>query len=296
MSELSISAVIPVKNRPALIIQAVKSCLAQTRPPEEIVIVDDGSDDETPDIVTELARTERRIRLVRRAASGGAAVARNEGAAQASGTWLAFLDSDDRWHEEKLARQLALARRYPEAPAVFCGLLYAYATRKARIGIPSPLVTHDDLAATNVLASTSAAFVRKESFDAVGGFDAGLPNCEDWDLWLKLARIAPLPVVQAALVEYTFEATNKLSRDVAKLLRGHEVVFAKIAKEATGTGRNRLSALHDLKRAELHIRVTGEARQALRYMWSALATSPSPEIMKRAAHLMGLLTVHGART
>ncbi|MGE0005864.1 MAG: glycosyltransferase family 2 protein [Parvibaculaceae bacterium] len=292
---MSVSAVIPVKNRPALIIAAVRSCLVQTCVPDEIVIVDDGSDDETPEIVTELARAEGRIKLVRRALSGGAASARNEGAGRAAGTWLAFLDSDDRWHEEKLARQLALADRYPGAPAIFCGIRYEYVSRKPRIGIPPPLVTHGELAASNVLASTSAAFVRKDRFVAAGGFDAALPNCEDWDLWLKLARVAALPVVQMPLVDYSFEAANKLSRDVAKLLRGHEAVFARIAAETDGGSRARLSALHDLKRAELHIRVTGEAMQALRYMWSALSTSPSPEVVKRAAHLMGLLTMHGAR-
>lgn len=289
---MSISAVIPVKNRPALIVQAIGSCLAQSHAPDEIIIVDDGSDDATPEVVAHMARRESRIRLIRRTQSGGAALARNVGAAQAAGRWLAFLDSDDRWHAEKLERQLAIARQIPDAPAVFCGIRYAYETRKARIGIPKPIVSHADLAVSNVLASTSAAFVRKASFELVGGFDSGLPNCEDWDLWLKLAKLGPLPVVQAPLVEYSFEATNKLSRDVAKLLRGHELVFARIAADC---GSGRLSALHDLKRAELHIRVTGEALKALRFIKSALRQSPSGEVLRRAVHLMGLMTVHGAR-
>lgn len=289
---MSISAVIPVKNRPSLIVQSIGSCLAQSRAPDEIIVVDDGSDDATPDIVADLAAKESRIKLVRRKTSGGAALARNLGAAQAGGRWLAFLDSDDRWHADKLESQLALARKFPDAPAVFCGIRYAYATRKARIGIPKPVVGHADLAVSNVLASTSAAFVRKDRFEEVLGFDAALPNCEDWDLWLKLAKLGPLPVVQAPLVEYSFEATNKLSRDVSKLLRGHELVFERIAAEC-GTGR--LSALHDLKRAELHIRVTGEAMKALRFIRSALRHSLSGEVLRRAVHLMGLMTVHGAR-
>lgn len=292
---MTVSAVIPVKNRPALIIEAIRSCLSQTRVPDEIVVVDDGSDDATPEIVAELARSETRIRLVRRAASGGASVARNDGAAQASGTWLAFLDSDDRWHEEKLARQLHLAAQHPDAPAIFCGIRYAYAERKPRIGLPPQFVTTGDLAISNVLATTSTAFVRKDQFDAVKGFDVGLPTCEDWDLWLKLAKLGPLPVVQAPLVEYTYEANNKLSRDWTKLMLGHELVFARISAEGGSKGQGRLSALHDLKRAELHIRVTGEARKALGFIWSALARSPSAEVLRRAAHLMGLMTAHGAR-
>lgn len=289
---VSISAVIPVKNRPTLIVEAIGSCLAQSRAPDEIIIVDDGSDDTTPQVIADLTQKDNRIKLIRRQASGGAALARNLGAARATGTWLAFLDSDDRWHAEKLERQLSLAGQYPDAPAVFCGIHYAYAMRKPRIGIPKPIVGHADLAVSNVLASTSAAFVRKDRFEEVLGFDADLPNCEDWDLWLKLAKLGPLPVVQAPLVEYSFEATNKLSRDVTKLLRGHELVFERIAAEC---GSGRLSALHDLKRAELHIRVTGEALKALRLIKQALLRAPSAEVLRRAVRLMGLMTVHGAR-
>lgn len=292
---MTVSAVIPVKNRPVLIAQAITSCLGQTSVPDEIVVVDDGSDDATPDVVTEMARTESRISLIRRDTSGGAASARNDGAAHASGTWLAFLDSDDRWHEEKTAQQLQLAARHPDAPAIFCGIRYAYAERKPRIGLPPPIVGPGDLAASNVLATTSTALVRKDRFDSVDGFDVGLPTCEDWDLWLKLAKLGPLPVVQAPLVEYTYEANNKLSRDVTKLMLGHELVFARIAAEIGKAGRGRLSALHDLKRAELHIRVTGEAVKALGFIWSALSRSPSAEVLRRAAHLMGLMTAHGAR-
>jgi glycosyltransferase involved in cell wall biosynthesis len=287
--------VIPVKNRPALIIQAIKSCLGQTSVPDEIIVIDDGSDDATPEVVMEMARVESRIKLFRRGVSGGASTARNDGAARASGTWLAFLDSDDRWHEDKTARQLALAAQNPDAPAVFCGIRYAYAQRKPRIGLPPPFVRTGDLAVSNVLATTSTALVRKDRFDAVKGFDVGLPTCEDWDLWLKLAKLGPLPVVQEPLVEYTYEATNKLSRDVTKLMLGHELVFARISAENGTDRRGRLSALHDLKRAELHIRVTGEARKAMRFIWSAMARSPSAEVLRRAAHLMGLMTAHGAR-
>lgn len=292
---MSVSAVIPVKNRPALIAAAITSCLGQTSVPDEIIVVDDGSDDATPDTVMEMARKETRIKLVRRPVSGGAAVARNDGAAQASGTWLAFLDSDDRWHEEKTARQLHLASEHPDAPAIFCGIRYAYAGRKPRIGLPPPIVRPADLAVSNVLATTSTAFVRRDRFDDVKGFDADLPTCEDWDLFFKLSKLGPLPVVQAPLVDYTYEANNKLSRDVTKLMLGHELVFARISAESAADGRGRLSALHDLKRAEIHIRVTGEALKALRFIWSALSRSPSAEVLRRAAHLMGLMTAHGAR-
>ncbi|TMJ34116.1 MAG: glycosyltransferase [Alphaproteobacteria bacterium] len=86
VTNLSVSAVIPVKNRPALIAAAIRSCLGQTVVPDEIIVVDDGSDDATPDTVMEMARMESRIRLIRRGASGGAALARNDGAALASMT------------------------------------------------------------------------------------------------------------------------------------------------------------------------------------------------------------------
>ena len=294
---LSISVVIPVKNRPALVARAVESCLAQTRPPDQIVVADDGSTDETPSVLRDLARRVPSLTLVERPASGGAAVARNDAAAAARGTYLAFLDSDDTWDATKLEKQAALAASHPEAPGIFCGVRYAYAERAPRDGIPPPRVTLADLRTANRLAGASTGLVRREVFQTLGGFDATLPNCEDWDLWLRLAARGDLLVVQEPLVRYSFEADNKLSRDEEKLLRGHEMVFDKVARDlGEGSEASYVAAMHDLTRAELHIRITGRVGRALGHIGRALGRRPSPAVVGRAVRLVGLAATHGRRT
>jgi glycosyltransferase involved in cell wall biosynthesis len=292
----TVSIIIPVRNRPVLIRRAIETCLAQTRPAEQIVVVDDGSTDDTAAVVEELSATIASLVLVRRPVSGGAAVARNSGAAVATGEYLAFLDSDDEWEPTKLERQMALAAAHPECPGIFCGILYRYAGRAERQLMPPPVVTRRQLEIENTLASTSTGLVRTDAFRAVGGFSEDLPNCEDWELWLKLAAIGPLRVVQELLLHYTFDANNKLSRDAEKLLRGHEMVFARIVASLPAAAPHRwIAAMHELKRAEQHVRVTGDHGRAWRHLAGAVTRYPSLSVMKRALHL-GMVDIrHGRR-
>lgn len=111
----STSVIIPTYNRATQVTSAVRSILAQTEPPAEIIVVDDGSTDDTKQA---LAPFMDRIRYVRKP-NGGASSARNLGVILAKGEWIAFLDSDDTWHPEKLARQHACAARM-EAKVCFC--------------------------------------------------------------------------------------------------------------------------------------------------------------------------------
>lgn len=293
----TVSIIIPVRNRPQLIRRAIETCLAQTRPAEQIVVVDDGSTDETASVVEGLCATIDTLVLVRRPVSGGAAVARNTGAGAATGDYLAFLDSDDEWEPTKLARQMALAEAHPDCPGIFCGILYRYGDRAERRLMPPPVVTRAQLEIENSLASTSTGLVRADAFRDVGGFSEDLPNCEDWELWLKLSTLGPLRVVQALLLHYTFDATNKLSRENEKLLRGHEMVFARIMAGLPASGpRRRIGAMHELKRAEQHVRVTGRHAQAWRHLAAAVTRYPSLAVVKRALHL-GLLDIrHGRRS
>lgn len=115
MSGESVSVVIPVRNGAAYLAEAVTSVRAQTHPVLEIIIVDDGSTDDTPAVIAAL---EGDIRSVRQA-TGGAGAARNHGASLARGDWLAFLDADDLWAPRKLELQLAWMREHPETEVVF---------------------------------------------------------------------------------------------------------------------------------------------------------------------------------
>lgn len=118
-----VSTIIPVYNRPQLLREAVESVLAQTHRPIEVVIVDDGSDDETPKVASELATGWPEVRYVRQN-NEGPGPARNRGLAEANGEFVQFLDSDDLLLPEKFSRQIEDLRRHPE-----CGLSYCIASR-----------------------------------------------------------------------------------------------------------------------------------------------------------------------
>ncbi len=115
MKDLRVSVIVPTYNGERWIEEAVHGALDQTLPPAEIVVIDDGSSDGTPDLV---ARFGSPVRLVRQA-RGGIGAARNRGVAEASGTYLAFLDHDDRWLENKLELQVALAEADPDLAVVY---------------------------------------------------------------------------------------------------------------------------------------------------------------------------------
>ena len=128
---MSVSVVIPAYKAARTIGRAVESVIRQTSPPEEILVVDDGSPD--ADALIEALRPFGTAVTLLRKPNGGASSARNEGIDRARGEWVAFLDADDYWEPEKLERQLAVAREYPEVSVIGCMLYLEY---PARVGRP----------------------------------------------------------------------------------------------------------------------------------------------------------------
>ncbi len=178
------SIIIPVYNRYLPVKNAIESVLGQTFSDFELIVVDDGSTDGTPDIADEY---RGRIRYERREHSGVSA-ARNAGAAISSSPWIAFLDSDDRWLPEKLARQ---ARYISERPAVVIHQTDEQWIRKGRRVNPKlrHLKREGDIFVDSLdlcLISPSATAISRECFDRYGPFDEDLPACEDYDLWLRI--------------------------------------------------------------------------------------------------------------
>jgi glycosyltransferase involved in cell wall biosynthesis len=162
-SNSSVSVVIPAFNRSEYIGEAIKSALAQTPLPLEILVVDDGSEDDTAEVAAAFGDPVKLFRRVH----GGIAAARNFGAAQARGTLLAFLDSDDLWTASKLDEQLKLLGSLPSCDGVF-GLVKQFYTPGLEIpaGLRQKL---DNTIETGYHAGT--LLIRKESFERVGNFD-----------------------------------------------------------------------------------------------------------------------------
>jgi glycosyltransferase involved in cell wall biosynthesis len=181
--ERRVSAIIPTYNRRREIFLAIASALRQSERLHEIVVVDDGSTDGTWEDVSALARDRSAPRIVlHRQSNAGPSAARNAGARLASGEFIAFLDSDDTWHEEKTARQLAVFEADPELALVGCvpeGMNVFPQQTVVPIGIDRLLFRNYFL--------TPGVMVRREVLGAAGGFAEDMRRCEDYELWLRIA-------------------------------------------------------------------------------------------------------------
>ena len=197
------SVVIPTYNLAQFLTGAVESARAQEWPDFDIIVVDDGSTDDTPALLERLAREG--VRCFRQE-NAGAAAARNRGIQEARKSWVAFLDADDFWMAGKLAAQFEALDARPSARFSYTDarLLRADGS-EADVSCGTterPLLPQ--LLAGNLFA-TPTALVRRDCFDAVGLFEPRLRTGEDWDMWMRLAahfecvRVArPLTAVRAA--------------------------------------------------------------------------------------------------
>ena len=190
--------------------EAVDSVLAQTECDYELIVVDDGSTDETPRRLRDYGARLTVLSQSRR----GVAAARNLGASRAAGKYLAFLDSDDLWHPRKLQRQLAFMERNPDVQ--ICQTDEIWLRNGVRV---NPRNKHrkpsGDIFRASLelcLVSPSAVMIRRELFERVGGFDESLPVCEDYDLWLRISKDTEVPLIPEALVTRRGGHADQLSR------------------------------------------------------------------------------------
>ena len=207
-----VSVVIPTFERRALMCEAVASVLAQTFADFELIVVDDGSQDDT---VGELAArfADSRLRVVRQE-NRGASAARNRGVAEARGEWLAFLDSDDTWLPPKLERQLQMLADHPEAPACYTGEIWYRDGRWA-----NPRNVHTKYSGwifpyclPLCIISPSSILMKRALFETLGGFDETLPACEDYDLWLRLSARYSVQLLEERLIVKRNGHPGQLSR------------------------------------------------------------------------------------
>jgi len=196
-----IAAVIPTYDRAAMCEAAVRSVLAQTRPADETVVVDDGSRDDTEARLAPYAG-DGRIRYVKQA-NAGAADARNRGVREASAEWVAFLDSDDRWLPRKLEAQAAFLAAHPRVALVASSYMKDEAGdlfERERHGRTGRVFL--DLFIANWVR-TSTVVMRRDLFLEIGGFQQKFSPCEDYDLWLKVARDHEVGYLAEPLATYT---------------------------------------------------------------------------------------------
>lgn len=198
--QVAISVVIPAYNAEAFICRALESALRQTLPPVEILVVDDGSNDQTAKLAEQY---DPRVQVIRKA-NGGPASARNAGIERANSEWIALLDADDFWLPSKLEKQVRVIE-----PGV--ALVHSGAVGR-RTEFPAE-ITFQELWSSNYISSSSVLILR-EAFNSAGGFDEdpALIGLEDYNLWLRIVAAGwKIRSISEELIVYAPPA-NSLSR------------------------------------------------------------------------------------
>ncbi len=226
---VKVSVIIPCFNYGAYLPRAVTSIINQTWKDWEILIVNDGSTDNTDAIVGTLPVDHYPIRYIGRRENRGPSYTRNEGMNAAEGQFLAFLDADDEWYPEKLERQIRLFQDDSSLGLVAAGVHLIDENKGIeRRYLPSRFPDRKTLVRSmlmkNVIPATSSVVIRKRCIDDLGGFDEDLRFAEDWDLWLRIASKYGVNFIHEPLIRF-YEHPNNVSRDILKMSEGRKVVI-----------------------------------------------------------------------
>jgi glycosyltransferase involved in cell wall biosynthesis len=241
-----ITVIIPTYNRWPMLGEAIESVLGQTYPGFELIVVDDGSTDET---VARLNKYRSRLRLISQGRRRGVSAARNVGAGEARGSLLAFLDSDDLWRPTKLAFQADFMELHPEIAV--CQTEEIWIRNGVRVNARAIHRKPDgDIFLPSLdlcLVSPSAVMMRRDLFVALGGFDEALPVCEDYDLWLRIAIDHQVALIAEPLVIKRGGHADQLSHSVWGMDRFRVIALQKLLRSDISRAR-REAAVHVLRR------------------------------------------------
>jgi glycosyltransferase involved in cell wall biosynthesis len=238
----SVSIIIPTHNRPDMLREAVDSALAQTFQDFEIIVVLNGASADTVAMAGRLRGTAK-IRIVEME-DATLAAARNFGLTFAAGEWIAFLDDDDIWLPDKLAVQLAAAQA-ADADVVTCN--FSTFNRDGELPttgltpLPAGLSFAEALMLGNYVSGGSAVVVRAAAIRKLGGFDASLRGCEDWDMWRRLSWDGKFCGVDRPLVRYRRHGTN-MTGNLDLTLQAEAQHFAKLLVDTPAKLRHMMPA------------------------------------------------------
>ena len=225
MNDELVSVVIPAYNSQRYIPSCIDSVLNQSYDKIEVIIVDDGSTDDTINIIS--AYKDDRIKLFTQH-NAGAAVARNYGVSNATGSWIAFVDSDDIWFPDKLEKQMKQCANkvWSHTDLYYLGDVYPENTRatdftqKHSGNIFEPLLVENSI-------GTSSVVIKKGVFEEFGGFNSGYRALQDWDFWLRVASKYEVCYCDEALVYYRLHSTS-ISRNARRTLPFHLALINRV--------------------------------------------------------------------
>lgn len=256
MSDVDVTVVIPVRNRRAALHVAIRSVLAQTVRPREIIVIDDASTDGTADAAREMP-----VRVLEQTSALGSGIARNRGIAEARTEYVAFLDSDDEWFEGHLESTTANLSKHVFVTAP---MIDSFNRVRGNADRASRIVTPDSLFFPENIVCTSTVVARRDALDSVGGFD-DLPRAQDLDLWVRLLDRGSALALGEPTARYAIDQPYQEPGLRSRSRTGAQVVQSRYADEPWMTRRlvNQIRTQHtwdDLRHAQHH----RDARSAVR--------------------------------
>ena len=256
----SITVIITSYNRGEIIGRAVDSVLGQTRSADEIILVDDGSSDNTDQLIKEKYPDIKYIWQENR----GIGHARNTGISQARGIWIAFLDSDDEWLPSKLKDQLKTLQHQPDYK--ICHTNEIWIRNGKRV---NPMKKHEKsggLIFKNCLPlciiSPSSVIIHRSVFEEHGLFDESLPVCEDYDLWLRFCAFLPILYLEKPQIIKYGGHSDQLSNKYWGMDRFRIIALEKIIKNPKLSPEDKDAATHILiEKIEIYIQGAAKRRK-----------------------------------
>jgi glycosyltransferase involved in cell wall biosynthesis len=274
-----ISVIVPVYNGEKTIRETLNSLFKQTFTDFEVLVINDGSQDATLEIVSSIKDPRLKVFSYLNA---GPSASRNRGVALASGEYISFLDADDLWTPDKLEAQLKALQAHPEAALAYSWTDFInesnqFLRRGSYINVTGDV--YKQLLLTNFLENGSNALIRQHALAEVGEFDESMTHGEDWDMWLRLAAHYPFVAVPSPQILYRVYATSS-SANVSKLEAGSLSVMERVFSQFPT-----LEYLKPICLANLYTYLTFKTLQgfpvrpkcliAARFFWNAIKHNPS---------------------
>lgn len=227
----SISVIIPTYNRSDLIARSLDSVMAQTCPPHEVIVIDDGSTDNTSELVAERYPDV----LMLEQGNKGVSAARNAGINVAKGDWICLLDSDDSWHPEKLEKQIKALNNQPEY--LVCHTNENWIRNGKQVNQLKKHKKHGGnifrYCLPLCIISPSSVMMHRQVLHDVGMFDESMPVCEDYDLWLRICARYPVLYLEDILITKYGGHDDQLSRQYWGMDRFRIYALEKIIGEVS---------------------------------------------------------------
>jgi glycosyltransferase involved in cell wall biosynthesis len=225
----TVSVIIPAYNRACTIGRAVRSVLDQTYQDFEIIIVDDGSTDNTEEVIKEFQRQDKRFKYIKHKENKGGAAARNTGIKLSSGHFLSFLDSDDQWLPNKLECEIRILNENKDC--VICSTGHTFINERTGKIISKPIFkkqfVSQKVALRGECLTTTDFTVVKQLALTIGGFDEKFPARQDWDFWIRITSVGLGIQVPINTANIYVMRSDQISTGLRKKLQGTIILLEK---------------------------------------------------------------------